>query len=1374
MFFTTIEDEARLSGLRVQNIFTGVARNIKAVFDRKSLISFSNSFSSQFQTDVVAIENYIGAINSGMSAEEAFNATMRGASIEAQNFANSLNAVTRSEEEVAGALANFANQQAMSQVSMMAQNNSLSNVRLLLNEYNSGLQTCGLTQQQFIDSVGQSNSSLGRYLSNVSTGKATMVGYVGSLIAGKIATVGLKVATMALNAVIGMGIGLIISLVSSGIMQLIEYAKENLKPLADKIEDVNSKLKETQSAIKEISDNFQKLKQNADEVIPRFVELAKGVNSFGENITLTDDEYNEFLKLNNKIAEMFPELNMGMDDNGNAMLALSYNADTLTDSLNALVEAQREQANQDLASKLPDLVSDTKTKRNLLAQEIDGYKNEITNYQNWIKNFSSGSYTTDWQWSEWDGVTKSAEQRILESAGVKFHREVANTRHVGGGGINNNAAHDEVQYKYVIDDDMAAFERAMNDYISGINNQINNAEKQIENTWQSMSPSLQAWLKTNSTFDAFSESLQQIASTMLKNVDWEKLGLETDEEITGYIQSHILEPLSQADFKTQAAFDKLLAISPDSFNSVSDYTNAIKNSIQEIADMSDTDGLDYDSIFEGLGYDEILKKYEEAVNGIQKLLPSVSKEMIESLSPSDVVESFNYIKNYGITTWGDLQTFISKKRLIDSFNIEDIEKLKDALDDLKNTYNGVKDIIDDYNDNGYYTIDNLKSLLELEPEYLNTLINEKGQIDLNSQAYKDYVAAKAKTLVIDQIKSLYNTIIEMSLEEAQAYANAEAYDAEADSLEDLISATTSYYLVLAKAKDTENNTTAYTDALKQSFGTVANYAAVYDSWLNSLSTSTNEFSTATDEATSALEAQKESLEAEKDALEDEKDALNDAKDALEDYKDSLSDAKDNLQNLIDLTTDYIKQLKEDEKDALQEQKDSFDEIIAKRKKALELAKEEREEADKLADKQNAVAKDKLALAIAQLDDSSAGKKTQKQAAENLASSQKDLSDYLYEKAYNARIAALEAEQEAFDESMDKQIAKIDEYLDNARQLYEDACYMIDNDTGELYGKLWAYTYKYTTQTRAEFDYMWNNAQLALQRYRGENDTLIGVMEHLQQKIYDTDVQIANLDTQISNCETQIGYLDKAISNTSDAISNTSSSIDSVSSSLNGLGNSISDYIDKLNQLANVKVSGTDNSDITPTYIGRGYDAPSGNYYYKVKFRGRDYYGYVGDSSDTTSVRERAYNAIMKEVYKYNSFNDVNPLLFRNAIVNHHAKGTKSSPGGLSIVDEEGLFSEFIPYQIGKGRYSFLPEGNPVFSKAMTNTLFDFAKDPREFVNSNSPNSNESISGDITVANYIYGDVDEQMLKRLEKKEKDIVSKAKDEVIETVLKGRKWR
>ena len=137
MFFTTIEDEATLSGLRIQNIFTGVANNIKSIFDKTTFVSFGSSFEAQFQSDVIAIENYINELNNGRSAEEAFAATMRNASIEAQEFANSLNATTYSEEQAAQALSDFTARQNASQISMMAQNRSLSNVRLLMNEYNS-------------------------------------------------------------------------------------------------------------------------------------------------------------------------------------------------------------------------------------------------------------------------------------------------------------------------------------------------------------------------------------------------------------------------------------------------------------------------------------------------------------------------------------------------------------------------------------------------------------------------------------------------------------------------------------------------------------------------------------------------------------------------------------------------------------------------------------------------------------------------------------------------------------------------------------------------------------------------------------------------------------------------------------------------------------------------------------------------------------------------------------------------------------------------------------------------------------------------------------------------------------------------------------
>ncbi|SCX76822.1 hypothetical protein SAMN02910441_00115 [Ruminococcus sp. YE282] len=863
--------------------------------------------------------------------------------------------------------------------------------------------------------------------------------------------------------------------------------------------------------------------------------------------------------------------------------------------------------------------------------------------------------------------------------------------------------------------------------------------------------------------------------------------IEQAEQVTGSIASD-----------AKVAFSDLI-----SNENVQEVVNGFKTRLTELSDalegikngdLSESDLIDLFEKFPELANrtDDLDVALEELINSTQTEIDNQFESWAKNMPTSEDANSLNAVKE-------SLDGIASKAIGIKVLSAE-IEKLSNDLDDLQSVVSDIQDIQENFNDNGYYSTDDLQKLLELEPEYLNLLIDENGQINTNSQAYKNYIAAKAKSLLLDQVTSLYESILNMSVEEAQAYATAKAYDEESNSIESL----TKHYYALAQAKDVANKTTAYTDAMKQSFNTVANYAAIYDSWLSSLNSSTNEFTSKTNGATSALESQKDALESQKSALQDYKDGLEDAKDALEDYKDSLEGAQDDIQSLIDLTIDYIKQTKENEKSALQDsidsledkksalddQKDAYSKLISKRKEEIEALYEEKKAQDELSEKQKSAAKDALALAIAQLDDSSAGKKSQKQAADNYAESSKDLKDYLDEQEKDKRISALEEEETRYSEMIEQRkaaidaqvehleskIDEIDAYLDNSRKLYEDACRMIDNDNGTLYSNLWNYTYTYTTKTRAEFDYLWSSAQAAIQRYKGDNDTLIGTMEFLQGKIYDTDRQINDLNTQIDNCETQIGYLDDAISSTSDAISATSDSIDSVSGSLDGLGNSISDYINKLNQLTGINVGGTDNSDTTPKYLGHGYDAASGNYYYKVKFRGRDYYGYVGDSSDTTSVRERAYNAIMKEVYKYNNFNDVNPLLFKNAIVNHHAKGTRHSAGGVSVTQEEGL--EAIFGKLSQGQYTMMPQGSQVFNAGMTDNLWKFSSDPQKFISDvigkmssflsssygNFADSARGVTnkvtkygGDVTLSSapvyHIYGNIDKNTLSTMDKQER---------------------
>ena len=700
-------------------------------------------------------------------------------------------------------------------------------------------------------------------------------------------------------------------------------------------------------------------------------------------------------------------------------------------------------------------------------------------------------------------------------------------------------------------------------------------------------------------------------------------------------------------------------------------------------------------------------------------------EQLDNMDTDDDVVALNALKN-------SILGLAKTKNGVADLKSE-ISKLKTALDDLSDTYSNMKSIIDDYNENGYLTLDNLQSIMDMQPEYINLLIDENGQVNLNNQAYKEYVASKAKSLLVNELQDLYSSILGMKVEEAQAYANAKAYNEETRSVQDLLTATTQLYYAKAMAKDSANNTTAYTDAMSRSFNTAANYASMVDNYINSLSTSQNEFNHVTNEAT-------ESTNDYKDALEAEKDALEDTKDLLEDYKDELSDAQSSLKDLIDLVTDYIKQTKEDEKSALEEQidtldkqKDALDEskekyadLIDKKKEAIKAAYDEKKAQDELLDKQKSVAKDRLALEVAGLDDSSAGRKAQKQARDNLVESEKNLHEYQDDRAYDFQIKELEDLQTKFEEGIEKRkaqidtqveyieskIDEIDKYLDNSRQLYEDACAMIDNDNGTLYSNLWNYTYQYTTQTKAEFDHLWTSAQEALAKYRGDNDSLLGVMETLQTEIYNTEGQIADLDLQIDEVGKSIDTMNQQINNSSGAINN-------VSSSIGGLASNLADYKRALDELANANNIENGNN--------------STKYGWKINYMGREWSTGNIYNADNQVNRNLAASQLANQIAKARGLNagelsgviqDIQDLLG----VPHFASGTRHSPTEF-ISQENGLEAIFAKNPNGSGSYTLTTPDSQVFDAKRTDNLYNFSGNPEEFISKLADRGLSLLSGD---------------------------------------------
>ena len=80
------------------------------------------------------------------------------------------------------------------------------------------------------------------------------------------------------------------------------YEAEALEKMSEKAQDAKSKIKSLQSEIKQNADTV-------DQAGKKYAELAQGVNQLtGKNISLSDDEYKEFLDVSNQLAEVFPQL----------------------------------------------------------------------------------------------------------------------------------------------------------------------------------------------------------------------------------------------------------------------------------------------------------------------------------------------------------------------------------------------------------------------------------------------------------------------------------------------------------------------------------------------------------------------------------------------------------------------------------------------------------------------------------------------------------------------------------------------------------------------------------------------------------------------------------------------------------------------------------------------------------------------------------------------------------------------------------------------------------------------------------------------------------------------------------------------------------
>ena len=135
--------------------------------------------------------------------------------------------------------------------------------------------------------------------------------------AQKSSTLAAKAHSAALKVVSIAGNMILFTVIAKG----IQLATKAIDDYIHRVERSRERTEELLSEFKKMNDTLADHKKTVSELADRYDELSKGVSlSTNDNVSLSTEEYEEFLDINEQLAQSFPELAKGIDENGNSIL----------------------------------------------------------------------------------------------------------------------------------------------------------------------------------------------------------------------------------------------------------------------------------------------------------------------------------------------------------------------------------------------------------------------------------------------------------------------------------------------------------------------------------------------------------------------------------------------------------------------------------------------------------------------------------------------------------------------------------------------------------------------------------------------------------------------------------------------------------------------------------------------------------------------------------------------------------------------------------------------------------------------------------------------------------------------------------------------
>lgn len=460
--------------------------------------------------------------------------------------------------------------------------------------------------------------------------------------AGQVALKGLALAG---NMIVGILAGFIIS-----------KAIERFDNYVHRVENAKNALDEFNSSVKEQQKDISSQESWISENGKQFEELSKGVDKYGHNISLTSDEFSEYKNLTSQIAEMFPTMVTGWNEQGGAILKNKGSIEELTKAY---------QENQD--AYYANIRSKSK-------KTFDDYKTETkgdVEKKNTIEELMNGKFH-HYSYEDWDSFALNEEKgtsetdRILRKVlGQDIYLKLQDEVYQKYGAFDKNKEEKTFQ------DLSPELQQKIKDIYSKLNNTIDTESEKVR-------PILQAYLQGDTSgYDELDAEAQTAVQSFIQNVDNSFFeNFKTDNDMETWIRQNVIEPLKNGVNSDDLAvkIQTLFSLDQKDYKSYQDYVNAVLAIINSLSKMKDKNGnviyndkqintmktqfgvgdVDSDGNVSGNKYVSSAQDKFKNVKGAKDYIAGLNKEEL------DTVMQYNLEPNKD-TSVKDLQNFIKNK-----------------------------------------------------------------------------------------------------------------------------------------------------------------------------------------------------------------------------------------------------------------------------------------------------------------------------------------------------------------------------------------------------------------------------------------------------------------------------------------------------------------------------------------------------------------------------------------------------------------------------------------------------------------------------------------------------------------------------------------